>query len=202
MATDNRDTSLIMFIGNPARELRPRHRITTTKHVVGKGRSRHHICAAIGTVNQGTLAGATATPIATASSSTDTPAVATLRHGSNFSAAISPETTSIQVRLIAPSANSATIRAQQHPRHQAPCRVPIVNAPRSPSRHEPRRNPNGERHFRRHLVLIGVISYSAAAISAPTVMGRPKRSHVKIPAAWPALSAAYATSPDAVQTTR
>ena len=45
-------------------------------------------------VNQGTLAGATATPIATASNTTDTPAVATLRHGSNFSAAISPETTS------------------------------------------------------------------------------------------------------------
>jgi hypothetical protein len=66
-------------------------------------------------VNRGTLAGATATPVATASSSTDTPAVATLRHGSNFSAAISPETTSIQVRLITPSANSATISAQQHP---------------------------------------------------------------------------------------
>ena len=79
----------------------------------GPGRSRHHICpvigAVIGTVNQGTLAGATATPIATASSSNDTPAVATLRHGSNFSAAISPETTSIQVRLITPSAKQLCV---------------------------------------------------------------------------------------------
>jgi hypothetical protein len=72
------------------------------------GTEGHHICicpgigTVVGTVNQGTLAGATATPIATASSTTDTPAVATLRHGSNFSAAISPETTSIQVRLIYP----------------------------------------------------------------------------------------------------
>jgi hypothetical protein len=38
------------------------------------------------------------------------------------------------------------------------------------------------------LVLSGVISYSAAASSAPTVIGRPKRSHVKMPLACPALS--------------
>ena len=143
---------------------------------VATHRRRHHmcICPAIGMVNQGTLAGATATPIAAASSTTVTTPVATLRHGSNFSIAISPVTTSIQVRLITPSANSTTINAQQHPRHHAPCRAPIVNAPRSPSRHELRRNPDGERHFPRHMFLSGVISYTAATISAPTAMGRPE----------------------------
>src|SRR6202008_3669686 len=65
------------------------------------------------------------------------------RHGSNFSAAISPETTSIQVRLITPSANSATISAQQYPR--APGAMPGAHSKRAAQPVSPRAEDKSQR---------------------------------------------------------
>jgi hypothetical protein len=72
----------------------------------------------------GTRAGAAATPIATTTSSDATPMVARARYGSSLSAAMSTEISAIHPTLMAPSANSAAINAQQQPRHQAPCSHP------------------------------------------------------------------------------
>jgi hypothetical protein len=81
-------------------------------------RGRRHAIARIavglpGIVNAGTLAGAAATPIASAASTDATATVAGARHGSSRSAAINAAINAIHTRLIAPSANSATINAQQ-----------------------------------------------------------------------------------------
>ena len=58
--------------------------------------------------------------------------------------------------LITPSANSDAISAQQQPAHQAPLESPSRNPPTAPGRHDPSRNPSGERHFARHASLSGV----------------------------------------------
>jgi hypothetical protein len=60
---------------------------------------------------------------------TATPVVVRARHGSSRSAAISAEINTIQATLMAPSANSAAIKAQQQPRHHAPCSIPMRSAP-------------------------------------------------------------------------
>ena len=79
-------------------------------------------------------------------------------HGSSFSAAISAATNAIHGMLITPSANSAAMRAQQQPTHQAPCSTPRRKAPSDPSRQPPNRNDIGDRHFFRQARFIGVSS--------------------------------------------
>ena len=111
-----------------------------------------------GTVSAGTLEGDAAIPSASAASTTATPAVEAERQGSSFSAAIRAPTRSIQVKLIAPSANSAAIRAQQQPRHQPPCSNPIRSAPERPGFQLPTRNAIGLRQRVRQAFLAGVNS--------------------------------------------
>ena len=83
---------------------------------------------------------------------------ASRRHGTVFSKAMRPATTAIQTMLKMPNANSAAIRAQQQPTHQAPLLAPIRRAPDGPSRQEPSRKPSGLRHFPRHTSFNGVSS--------------------------------------------
>ena len=72
----------------------------------------------------GTRAGAIARPNARAASTDVTIAVVSRRQRSSRSPAISTDITTIQPRFMAPSANSAAINPQQHPRHDTPCRHP------------------------------------------------------------------------------
>src|ERR1700730_4004015 len=108
-----------------------------------------------GTTSPGTACGATA-PI-TASTSRIAVVVHTTgrRQGIAFSAAIRAATTAIHTRLITPRANSAAIRAQQHPTHQAAWREPILTAPADPSRQLPSRKLSGLRHFPRQTFFSG-----------------------------------------------
>ena len=76
--------------------------------------------------------------------------------GSSFSSAISAAMNAIQPMLITPSANSAAIRAQQQPTHQAPCSMPILIAPRRPGRQAVNRNASGLLHRFRQASLRGV----------------------------------------------
>src|ERR1700686_4835142 len=80
------------------------------------------------------------------------------RQGMVFSAAIRAATTAIHTRLITPRANSAAMRAQQHPTHHAACLDPISTAPRDPSRQLPSRKPRGLRHLARQAFFSGVSS--------------------------------------------
>jgi hypothetical protein len=76
--------------------------------------------------------------------------------GIDFSAKITPASTAIQTRLIAPSANRISISPQQQPTQNAPCSIPIRSAPEAPSRHLCSRNSSGERQCLRHFVFSGV----------------------------------------------
>jgi hypothetical protein len=67
--------------------------------------------------------------------------------------AISPATNAIQTVLITPSANSAAMRAQQHPTHQAPWFAPMRSAPDKPGRQEASKNPSGLRQCLRQTVM-------------------------------------------------
>ena len=107
-------------------------------------------------MSMGTRAGAAAMPIATTTSSDATPVVARARQGSSLSTAISTENSAIHPRLMAPSANSAAINAQQQPRHQAPCSTPMHSAPSRPSRQPSRRNARRLRHLLRQAFFDGV----------------------------------------------
>ena len=106
--------------------------------------------------------------------------------GSNFSNAIRPATTAIQMRLITPSANSEAIRAQQHPMHQPPWLIPIRSPPTRPLRQEPSRKPRGLLHFPRQTFLSGVNSYAAATISvapaSPSACSIPREHTARDPA--------------------
>ena len=71
------------------------------------------------------------------------PQVATRRHGTSFSAAISAATNAIQPTLMIPSAKSEAMSAQQQPTHHAPCAAPIRSAPAVPA--TPRAEEEAER---------------------------------------------------------
>ena len=109
-----------------------------------------------GTTNPGTSCG---TARIAAASTTRTPAVANLAprpQGPTFSSATSTAISPIHVRLITPSANSAAIRAHEHPRHHPPLRRPVTSAPGRVFCQEVSRNRRGLRHLKRNARLSGV----------------------------------------------
>src|SRR3954470_21196677 len=111
-----------------------------------------------GIVSPGIADGAASMSTPRPSNSPAVPQVATRRQGRIFSTAISPATNAIQATLMIPSANSAAMRAQQQPTHQAPWAAPIRRAPVDPFRQEVSRNPSGLRHLLRQTFLNGVSS--------------------------------------------
>ncbi len=54
-----------------------------------------------------------------------------------------------------PATNSSSISAQQHPRQNSPCLMPITSAPPVPSRHSVPRKPSGERQWPRQADFAG-----------------------------------------------
>ena len=102
-----------------------------------------------------------------------------------FSMTIRAVRTAIHRRFIVPRATSTANSAQQQPRQKAPCATPIRSAPagrrttRPPKR---RKNPIGERQWRRQTDFSGVTCHSAAASSvAPAIrpaQARPSASGI------------------------
>ena len=85
-------------------------------------------------VSAGTSPGSSATASPSTTSSTAIPRLTSRFLGTSFSIATRAAMKTIHVTLIAPSANSAAISAQQQPTHQAPCSSPSISAPPTPSR--------------------------------------------------------------------
>ena len=92
---------------------------------------------------------------------------AAVGQGSSFSAAMNAAMSAIQPMLITPTANSAAINAQQHPRHHAPCLIPGARPPTWPSRQRSARNIIGLRHLTRQASFKGVTWYTAAIRITP-----------------------------------
>ena len=95
------------------------------------------------------------------------------RPGSSFSPAMNAAISAIQPRLMTPTANSAAISAQQHPRHQAPClrprsRAPLTVAPALGEEHHRAAALDEARPLqRRHLVDRRGHDHSSGHISPP-----------------------------------
>jgi hypothetical protein len=102
--------------------------------------------------------------------------VASARHGSSLSMAIGAEINVIQARLIAPSANSATIKARQQPRHHASCSSPLRSSPSRPSREPARRNRPASRQREKHAKLLDWGLDHLSTTEGPISYHRPMRS--------------------------
>src|SRR3954447_20797960 len=125
--------------------------------------------------------------------------VATGSEGSSFSAATRAATRSIQPMLIAPSARSTAISAQQQPPHHRPRSTPMRVEASGLRLQWATTKPSGCRQRRRQALFAGVSSYTAATRRTPATATGLARS---IPAERPASRAMAITPPNTPHASR